>query len=152
MFSYAPSPYLSVFEFQSLLHIPLVYPVVCHSIWSPNGFLSANSIDPLWGVGMIDFAGSGVVHTTGGITALFATIILGPRRGRFHDEEGRRLDVPREIPGHSMALQVRDAQNKKNVVGCISCFAAYGCIGISVAPVLAYLFAYVKPDASLLFL
>jgi Amt family ammonium transporter len=57
---------------------------------------------------MIDFAGSGVVHTTGGITALFATIILGPRRGRFHDEEGRRLDIPREIPGHSMALQVRN--------------------------------------------
>mmetsp|Transcript_12599 Transcript_12599/g.25522 ORF Transcript_12599/g.25522 Transcript_12599/m.25522 type:complete len:554 (-) Transcript_12599:259-1920(-) len=83
-----------------------VYPVVCHSIWSPNGFLSANSIDPLWGVGMVDFAGSGVVHTTGGITALFATIILGPRRGRFHDEEGRRLDTPREIPGHSMALQM----------------------------------------------
>eukprot|EP00977_Amphora_coffeiformis_P002031 scaffold381_cov178-Amphora_coffeaeformis.AAC.20 len=85
----------------------LVYPVVCHSIWSPNGFLSANSIDPLWGVGMVDFAGSGVVHTTGGITALFATIILGPRRGRFHDEEGRRLDTPREIPGHSMALQIQ---------------------------------------------
>lgn len=85
----------------------LVYPVICHSIWSPNGFLSAFSPDPLWGVGMIDFAGSGVVHTTGGITALFATIILGPRRGRFHDEEGRPLDVPRHIPGHSMALQVR---------------------------------------------
>ena len=53
------------------------------------------------------FTASQVVHTTGGITALFATIILGPRRGRFHDEEGRRLDTPREIPGHSMALQVR---------------------------------------------
>lgn len=86
-----------------------VYPVVAHSMWSPNGFLSPFSVDPLWGVGVIDFAGSGVVHTTGGITALFATIILGPRRGRFHDEEGRRLDTPREIPGHSMALQVRSS-------------------------------------------
>jgi len=39
-----------------------VYPIVVHSVWSVNGFLSANSIDPLWGVGMIDYAGSGVVH------------------------------------------------------------------------------------------
>jgi len=83
-----------------------VYPVVAHSIWSPNGFLSAYSIDPLWGVGMIDFAGSGVVHVTGGVTALFATMILGPRRGRFHDAAGCPLETPREFPGHSQALQM----------------------------------------------
>lgn len=90
----------------SVLLTGWVYPIIVHSIWSPQGFLSAISIDPLWGVGVIDFAGSGVVHVTGGCTALFATMILGPRRGRFHDETGRRLDVPREFPGHSMALQV----------------------------------------------
>lgn len=83
-----------------------VYPIIAHAVWSPNGYLSAFATNPLWDVGLIDFAGSGVVHTTGGITALFATMILGPRRGRFHDEEGRKLEVPREIPGHSMALQV----------------------------------------------
>jgi Amt family ammonium transporter len=84
-----------------------VYPIIAHAVWNANGFLSANSIDPLWGVGMVDFAGSGVVHVTGGITALFATLILGPRRGRFHDETGRRLDQPKEIVGSSVALQVR---------------------------------------------
>lgn len=83
-----------------------VYPIIAHAIWCPNGFLSAHSVDPLWGVGMVDFAGSGVVHVTGGITALFATIILGPRRGRFHDDSGRKLDRPKEIAGHSVALQV----------------------------------------------
>jgi ammonium transporter, Amt family len=41
-----------------------VYPIIVHAIWNPNGFLSANSVDPLWGVGMIDFAGSGVVVST----------------------------------------------------------------------------------------
>jgi Ammonium Transporter Family len=84
-----------------------VYPIIVHSIWSHQGFLSAFSLDPLWGSGMIDFAGSGVVHMTGGTTALVAAIILGPRRGRFHDDAGRRLPVPKTFPGHSVALQVR---------------------------------------------
>lgn len=84
-----------------------VYPIIVHAIWNPNGFLSAYHNDPLFGVGMIDFAGSGVVHVTGGLTALFATSILGPRRGRFHDDSGRKLDTPRLIPGSSVALQVR---------------------------------------------
>ena len=83
-----------------------VYPIIAHAVWDSNGFLSAYSVDPLWGVGMVDFAGSGVVHLTGGTTALFATLILGPRRGRFHDETGRRLETPREFQGHSVALQV----------------------------------------------
>eukprot|EP00522_Entomoneis_paludosa_P005653 CAMPEP_0172455668 /NCGR_PEP_ID=MMETSP1065-20121228/12185_1 /TAXON_ID=265537 /ORGANISM="Amphiprora paludosa, Strain CCMP125" /LENGTH=535 /DNA_ID=CAMNT_0013208137 /DNA_START=221 /DNA_END=1828 /DNA_ORIENTATION=+ len=83
-----------------------VYPVVAHSVWSANGFLSAASVDPLWGVGMVDFAGSGVVHVTGGVTALFATAILGPRRGRFHDDAGSLLKTPTEFPGHSQALQM----------------------------------------------
>lgn len=83
-----------------------VYPVVAHSIWSNQGFLSNSAEDPLWGVGMIDFAGGGVVHMTGGTTALFATMILGPRRGRFHDDTGVALTKPNEFPGHSVALQV----------------------------------------------
>ncbi|GKZ01253.1 ammonium transporter Amt3 [Mayamaea pseudoterrestris] len=90
----------------SLVMVGWVYPIVVHAIWNPQGFLSAYSIDPLWGIGMIDFAGSGVVHITGGTTALFATVILGPRRGRFHDETGRRLEKPKEFPGSSMSLQM----------------------------------------------
>ena len=90
----------------SVLLTGWVYPIIVHAIWNAQGVLSAFSVDPLWGVGVVDFAGSGVVHLTGGVTALFATIVLGPRRGRFHDEAGRRLAFPVEIPGHSPALQV----------------------------------------------
>lgn len=92
----------------SIMLTGLVYPVIARAVWNPNGFLSAYSIDPVWGVGMVDFAGSSVVHCTGGMTALLATLVLGPRKGRFHDDTGRLLDRPAEIKGSSMALQVGD--------------------------------------------
>ena len=95
----------------SLVLAGFVYPVVSHAIWSPHGFLTSNvaNENKLFGSGVVDFAGGGVVHLVGGCTALFATMILGPRRGRFHDDEGRKLDKPNNFPGHSIALQVRDA-------------------------------------------
>jgi ammonium transporter, Amt family len=85
----------------SLLLSGWVYPIIVHAIWSRRGFLSSTVANPLFDVGMVDFAGSGVVHLTGGATALIAAIILGPRRGRFHDERGKVLDVPRQFPGSS---------------------------------------------------
>lgn len=84
-----------------------VYPVVAHAIWSSQGFLSAFNADPFLGIGMVDFAGSGVVHVTGGTTAVFAVMILGPRKGRFYDARGNPLPKPKAFPGHSVALQVR---------------------------------------------
>lgn len=68
-----------------------------------QGFLSAVRLNPLLGVGMIDFAGSGVVHVTGGFTALIASKILGPRKGRFDEEKG--VGMARRIEGNSSALQ-----------------------------------------------
>jgi ammonium transporter, Amt family len=90
----------------SLFLTGFVYPIVAHALWSDNGFLSPFSASPFQGVGCIDFAGSGVVHVTGGTTALIAAVILGARKGRFHDHRGRLLDDPQPIPGHSMALQL----------------------------------------------
>jgi Amt family ammonium transporter len=83
-----------------------VYPVVAHSVWSHNGFLSVSSSAPLFGCGVLDFAGSGVVHITGGSVALIAVFILGARQGRFTDARGRVLEEPAAMPGHSIALQL----------------------------------------------
>ena len=62
-------------------------------------------MDPLFGSGAIDLAGSGPVHMTGGVTALVAAIILGPRVGRFYDLNGTPLEEPHDFPPHSVALQ-----------------------------------------------
>jgi len=83
-----------------------IYPVVVHSVWSPNGFLSITNKNRLFGSGAIDFSGCGVVHITGGITALVSTKILGPRKGRFYDSRGDPLPEPKKFQQHSAALQV----------------------------------------------
>ncbi|KAL2465058.1 Ammonium transporter 1 member 2 [Abeliophyllum distichum] len=62
-----------------------VYPIVSHWFWSGDGWASASKSDNhlLFGSGVIDFAGSGVVHMVGGIAGLWGALIEGPRIGRF---------------------------------------------------------------------
>jgi Amt family ammonium transporter len=78
-----------------------VYPVVAHWVWAPKGWLSAFNAAPLFGSGMIDFAGSAVVHMVGGLTGLMGCVLVGPRMGRF-DSAGEPVDMP----GHSATLVV----------------------------------------------
>jgi Amt family ammonium transporter len=68
----------------------LVYALVSHWIWSPDGWL--------FSLGMQDFAGSTVVHYQGALAGLAGAILLGARIGKF-DADGR----PNAIPGHNMA-------------------------------------------------
>jgi len=95
---------MSAYLCYSFVLTAFIYPVVVHQIWDSHGFLSAFNPDPMLGVGMVDFAGSGVVHLTGGATALVAAIILGPRKGRFYDDDGNVLETPANFQGHSTAL------------------------------------------------
>ena len=63
----------------AFLNTGLVYVFPAHWMWDSNGWLSQK--------GALDFAGTSVVHMSGGISALVAAIILGPRRNRFGDEK-----------------------------------------------------------------
>ncbi|CAJ1393440.1 unnamed protein product [Effrenium voratum] len=58
-----------------------IYPVVVAWTWG-GGWLAS-----IFDVGYMDFAGSGVVHLTGGVSGLMGTIVLGPRKGRFVSPE-----------------------------------------------------------------
>jgi len=92
--------------YYSFFLVGFAYPVVAHAFWSTNGFLSNVNPEPLWGSGALDFAGSGPVHMMGGVTALMAAIVLGPRLGRFYDDNGAPLEEPVDIPGHSTPLAI----------------------------------------------
>jgi Amt family ammonium transporter len=78
-----------------LLYTPfitgIIYPVITHWVWSGQGWLGD--------LGYVDFAGSGVVHLTGGVAALAGVLAIGPRIGKY-DEDGN----PQSIPGHSLML------------------------------------------------
>ena len=73
----------------------LIYPVVGHWIWG-GGWLSN------LGPGFADFAGSTVVHSTGGWLGLVGAMVLGPRIGKYV-KNGAGLTA-RAIPGHSLPL------------------------------------------------
>ncbi len=72
----------------------LIYPVYGHWVWG-GGWLASLP----YGVGHVDFAGSGVVHAVGGFMGLAGALVLGPRIGKF-DAHGKA----HAIPGHSMTL------------------------------------------------
>jgi ammonium transporter, Amt family len=80
----------------------IIYPVFTH--WAWGSALSPNDSAFLAEKGFVDFAGSTVVHGTGGWIGLAACIVIGARIGRF-DPEGR----PMRIQGHSSVLATAGA-------------------------------------------
>ena len=62
------------------------YPPVVHMMWTSGKFSAWREGPRLFGdCGVIDFAGSGTVHMTGGVAALCAVFFMGVRKG-FPDE------------------------------------------------------------------
>ncbi len=74
-----------------------VYPLVVHWTWG-GGFIADISIG---GATYSDFAGSTVVHSTGGWAALAGAVFLGPRLGKYTPD-----GTPRRIAGHAMPMVV----------------------------------------------
>src|SRR2546427_785229 len=76
----------------------ITYPLYGNWAWG-GGWLSQLGKNYGLGHGYCDFAGSGVVHAVGGMTALAVAMILGPRIGKYN-RDGRA----NAIPGHDIVL------------------------------------------------
>jgi Amt family ammonium transporter len=104
----------------------ITWPVFAHWVWG-GGWLSQLGVNFGLGRGFVDPGGSGVIHVTGGFTALAVTWLLGPRRGKYSSE-----GMPMAIPGHSVVFVL---------FGCMA--AAAGWLGLNTAG--AILFAGAGP-------
>jgi Amt family ammonium transporter len=80
----------AAYIFYSIAITAIIYPIVGHWIWG-GGWLAE--------IGMWDFAGSTVVHSTGGWLAFTGAVMLGPRDGKYNSDGSSNA-----FPGHSIPL------------------------------------------------
>src|SRR5216683_2143666 len=76
----------------------VIYPIFANWTWG-GGWLSQLGVNLGLGHGHVDFAGSSVVHMTGGVIALVGAWLLGPRRGKYNAD-----GTANAIPGHNIPM------------------------------------------------
>ena len=88
----------AAFMVSSFVMGAFTYPLFANWAWG-GGWLANLGANFGLGHGYADFAGSGVVHAVGGITALAMAMIIGPRIGKF-----TRDGKPVAMPGHDLMI------------------------------------------------
>jgi Amt family ammonium transporter len=78
----------------------ILYPLYANWVWG-GGWLGALGRNFGLGHGCVDFAGSSVVHMTGGVIALAGSLVIGPRLGKFRKDGTVML-----MAGHNLPLAV----------------------------------------------
>ena len=78
----------------------VIYPIFGNWVWG-GGWLAMLGKNLGLGHGHVDFAGSSVVHMTGGVISLVGAYLIGPRNGKFN-----RDGSPNPIPGHNIPMAV----------------------------------------------
>jgi len=96
------------------------YPLYANWVWG-GGWLAQLGRNFGLGHGVLDFAGSSVVHMVGGVSALAGVKVLGPRIGKY-----RKDGTPVAIPGHHIPMAI---------VGCLVLF--FGWFGFNSGSTLA---------------
>jgi Amt family ammonium transporter len=81
------------------LWVALPYCLYGGWVWG-GGWLAQAGLTWGMGHGVVDFAGSGVVHAMGGIISIAGAMIIGPRIGKFVNGK------PQAIPGHNVPMVV----------------------------------------------
>ncbi|MFA6400773.1 MAG: ammonium transporter [Salinivirgaceae bacterium] len=78
----------------------LIYPIFGNWVWG-YGWLSQLGAMFGLGHGVVDFAGSSVVHMTGGVLAFVGAAMIGPRIGKYN-----KNGTPNAIPGHNIPMAI----------------------------------------------
>lgn len=78
----------------------IVYPVYGMWVWG-GGWLATLGQKHGLGHGVVDFAGSSVVHAVGGFAALAGAMVIGPRLGKFRED-----GTPVAMPGHDIPMAI----------------------------------------------
>ena len=98
----------------------LLYPFFGNWVWG-GGWLATLGKNFGLGHGHVDFAGSSVVHMTGGVVAFVGAWLIGPRIGKYNKDGSANA-----IPGHNIPMAV---------VGCF--ILAFGWFGFNPGSTLA---------------
>ena len=96
------------------------YPLYANWVWG-GGWLAMLGKNFGLGHGVVDFAGSSVVHMVGGVTALAGAMVLGARIGKYNKD-----GTPNPIPGHNLPMAA---------VGCF--ILAFGWFGFNAGSTLS---------------
>jgi len=98
----------------------IIYPIYGNWVWG-GGWLATLGANFGLGHGVVDFAGSSVVHMTGGVLAFVGAAMIGPRLGKYNKDGS-----PNAIPGHNLPMAV---------IGCF--ILAFGWFGFNPGSTLA---------------
>ena len=104
----------------SVIMIGFIYPVVAHWIFAGEGWLSAfkaDSSDAFFDVGLLDFAGSGVVHLTGGVSSFVGCIMLGYRNQYVTGANAARVSDSEKDRRGGMRGGCGEGEGKGSVAG-----------------------------------
>lgn len=88
----------AAFAVSSVFLAAITYPLFANWAWG-GGWLSQLGVNFGLGHGYADFAGSGVVHAVGGLTALAVAMMVGPRIGKYNRDGSSNA-----IPGHDIVM------------------------------------------------
>jgi Amt family ammonium transporter len=78
----------------------VIYPIYGNWVWG-GGWLSQLGKNFGLGHGHVDFAGSSVVHMTGGVIGLVGAWLIGPREGKYNKDGS-----PNPILGHNIPMAI----------------------------------------------
>ena len=110
----------SSFAIYGIIVGAIIYPIFGNWVWG-GGWLAQLGANFGLGHGTVDFAGSAVVHMTGGVLAFVGAKMIGPRLGKYNKDGS-----PNAIPGHNIPMAV---------VGCF--ILAFGWFGFNPGSTLA---------------